>query len=94
MSDLQNEIIPGVYYESSKTRREVMLRQLSIGAGFHSWRRLQKRVTSGHPPGPVSEIMLVVLEFEIRRSFQRTVTTIEAHAHDFRIKKPSNLMFC
>ncbi len=26
--------------------------------------------------------MLVVLEFEIRRSFQRTVTTIEAHAHD------------
>ncbi len=26
--------------------------------------------------------MLVVLEFEIRRSFQRTVTTVEAHAHD------------
>ena len=26
LSDLQNEITPGVYYESSKTVREVMLR--------------------------------------------------------------------
>ena len=26
--------------------------------------------------------MLVVFEFEIRRSFQRTVPTIEARAHD------------
>jgi len=31
VSDLQNEITPGLYYESSKTGREVMLRQLSMG---------------------------------------------------------------
>jgi hypothetical protein len=68
VSDLQNEFTPGVYYESSKTLRELMMRQLSMGgkkaAGFHSLRRLENHVTSGHPPGPVSEIMLVVLEFE------------------------------
>jgi hypothetical protein len=31
VSDLQNEITPGVYYVSSKIVREVMLRQLSMG---------------------------------------------------------------
>ena len=31
VSNLQNEITPGVYYESSKTLRELMMRQLSMG---------------------------------------------------------------
>jgi hypothetical protein len=85
VSDLENEITPRVYYESSKTFREVMMPQLSIGGkkiGGLTRCAVAIARNKWRPPDLVSEIKLVVLEFEIRGRLQRTVITIEAHAHD------------